>query len=95
MNRSVPVDLTIINDSDDVCGLNKILSWCVDLTDAASSKVSTIALLDYEPSIHTAQTPYPVHPLHSYPPLTTPQKQLLMGHQVNLHHHHVTPQHKA
>ena len=61
------------NDSSEVCALNQLLFWDGDSTDAAAKTVYTITPLAYVPSIHTAHTPSPVHPLYFYPPLPSPQ----------------------
>ena len=66
LNQLFPAYLTTINDSADVCALNKILEWDRDSTDAASSMVYTRTPLAYVPSIYTSYTPPPVHSLHPY-----------------------------
>ena len=48
-NQLIPTNFTTINYSDNVCGLNKMLSQYGDSADAAASTVSTKTPLAYVP----------------------------------------------
>ena len=78
LNQLFPAYLTTINDSADVCALNKILEWDRNSTDAVSSTVYTRTPLAYVPSIYTSYTPPPVHLLHPYS-LVPPSKTFNYG----------------
>ena len=67
LNQHIPdysTNIRSINDSADICTIEKILLS----------------------PVHLVHTPYPV---------PAPRKKILMGQQVNLHHHHITHHHKT